>query len=45
MKAGALSLYEEALGTSGAGLLLRTTCGRALPLQVGRWCGPPDQAD
>ena len=45
MKAGALGLYEEALGISDAGLLLRTACGRALPLQVGRWCGPPDQAD
>ena len=45
MKAGALGLYEEALGTAGAGLLLRTACGRTLPLQVGRWCGPPDLAD
>lgn len=45
MRAGALGLYEEALGTSGAGLLLRTACGRALPFQVGRWCGPPDRAD
>jgi SAM-dependent methyltransferase len=45
MMAGALGLYEEALGTSGAGLLLRTACGRALPLQVGRWCRPPDRAD
>jgi SAM-dependent methyltransferase len=45
MKAGALGLYEEALGTSDAGLLLRTACGRTLPLQVGRWCGPPDPAD
>jgi SAM-dependent methyltransferase len=45
MKAGALGLYEEALGTSGTGLLLRMAGGRALPLQVGRWCGPPDPAD
>ena len=26
-------------------LLLRTAGGRALPLQVARWCGPPDAAD
>jgi len=45
MKAGAIGLYEEALGLSAAGLLLRTACGRALPLQVERWCGPPDLAD
>ena len=46
MKAGAIGLYEEALGMPDAGLLLlRTACGRALPLQVGRWCGPPDLAD
>ena len=42
MKAGAIGLYEEALSMSDAGLLLRTACGRALPLQVERWCGPPD---
>jgi SAM-dependent methyltransferase len=45
MKAGAIGLYEEALRAPGAGLLLRTACGRALPLQVERWCGPPDVAD
>jgi len=45
MKAGAIGLYEEALGMPDAGLLLRTACGRALPLQVGRWSGPPDLAD
>src|SRR5271166_2205996 len=45
MKAGAIGLYEEALRMSGAGLLLRTTCGRALPLQVERWCGPADRTD
>jgi len=45
MNAGAIGLYEEALGMSDAGLLLRTACGRALPLQVGRWCGAPDLAD
>ena len=45
MKAGAIGLYEEALDMSDAGLLLRTACGRALPLQVDRWCGSPDLAD
>ena len=45
MKPGAIGLYEEALDMSGATLLLRTACGRALPLQVARWCGPPDVAD
>ena len=38
-------LYEATLHASGAALLLRTTCGWALPLQVARWCGPPDAAD
>jgi SAM-dependent methyltransferase len=45
MKPGAIGLYEEALDMSGVTLLLRTACGRALPLQVARWCGPPDVAD
>jgi SAM-dependent methyltransferase len=45
MKPGAIGLYEEALDMSCATLLLRTACGRALPLQVARWCGPPDVAD
>jgi hypothetical protein len=45
MKAGAIGLYEEALRVSGAGLLLRTACGHALPLQVERWCGPADMTD
>jgi SAM-dependent methyltransferase len=45
MKPGAIGLYEEALNMSGAALLLRTACGHALPLQVARWCGPPDLAD
>jgi SAM-dependent methyltransferase len=45
MRAGAIGLYEEALSRSDAGLLLRTACGRALPLQVERWCGPPDVTD
>jgi SAM-dependent methyltransferase len=45
MKPGAIGLYEEALDMSGATLLLRTACGRALPLQMARWCGPPDVAD
>jgi SAM-dependent methyltransferase len=45
MKPGAIGLYEEALDMSGATLTLRTARGHALPLQVARWCGPPDAAD
>jgi SAM-dependent methyltransferase len=49
------ALYEEALyqgavpqgavGERAAALVLRTADGRALPLQMSRWCGPPDAAD
>ena len=45
MMAGAIALYEEALHEQAAALVLRTADGRALPLQVSRWCGPPDAAD
>jgi SAM-dependent methyltransferase len=55
MMAGAIALYEEALHDEArheavqrdpaAALVLRTEDGRALPLQVSRWCGPPDTAD
>src|SRR5579871_6390297 len=45
MRVGAIALYEEALGEQASALLLRTADGRALPLQVPRWCGPPDAAD
>jgi SAM-dependent methyltransferase len=45
MMAGAIALYEEALREDAAALVLRTADGRALPLQVSRWCGPPDAAD
>jgi SAM-dependent methyltransferase len=45
MKPGAIGLYEEALGLSEAMVTLRTARGHALPLQVARWCGPPDAAD
>lgn len=45
MRAGAIALYEEALRDQNAALVLRTADGRALPLQVARWCGPPDAAD
>ena len=45
MRPGAIALYEEALREQAATLVLRTTDGRALPLQVSRWCGPPDEAD
>ena len=45
MMAGAISLYEEALHDQACSLVLRTTDGRGLPLQIPRWCGPPDAAD
>jgi SAM-dependent methyltransferase len=50
MRAGAIALYEEALyqdaqREQAAVLALRTADGRALPLQVSRWCGPADAAD
>jgi SAM-dependent methyltransferase len=45
VKPGAIGLYEEALGLSEAMVTLRTARGHALPLQVTRWCGPPDAAD
>ncbi len=45
MRAGALALYEEALRTPNRGLSLRTADGRALPLQLSRWCGQPDAVD
>ena len=45
MMAGAIALYEEAMREQAVALILRTADGRALPLQVSRWCGPPDTAD
>jgi SAM-dependent methyltransferase len=50
MRAGAIALYEEALYQDAqceqaAALALRTADGRALPLQVSRWCGLPDAVD
>src|SRR6201994_3770145 len=45
MRAGAIPLYEEAMREQAAVLVLRTADGRALPLQVSRWCGRPDAAD
>jgi SAM-dependent methyltransferase len=45
MMAGAISLYEEALQDQACALVLRTEDGRGLPLQIPRWCGPPDAAD
>lgn len=45
MRAGAIALYEEALRERAGALVLRTADGRALSLQVSRWCGPPDAAD
>jgi SAM-dependent methyltransferase len=55
MRAGAIALYEEALNQDAryqdaqrervTALALRTADGRALPLHVSRWCGPPDATD
>jgi SAM-dependent methyltransferase len=45
MRAGAIALYEEALHNPAAALVLRTADGRAQPLQVARWCAPPDACD
>ena len=45
MRTGAIALYEEALREQTEALVLRTADGRALPLPVSRWCGPPDAAD
>jgi SAM-dependent methyltransferase len=45
MIAGAIALYEEALNDQAPALVLRTADGRGLPLQIPRWCGPPDAAD
>jgi hypothetical protein len=50
MMAGAIALYEEALYKEAqceqpAAPVLRTADGRALPLQIARWCGLPDAAD
>jgi SAM-dependent methyltransferase len=45
VRTGAIALYEEALREQTETLVLRTADGRALPLQVSRWCAPPDAAD
>jgi SAM-dependent methyltransferase len=45
VRTGAIALYEEALREQTEALVLRTADGRALPLPVSRWCGPPDAAD
>jgi SAM-dependent methyltransferase len=55
MMAGATALYEEALYEEARSnralrdqepvLLLRTKDGRCLPLEVRRWCAPPDPVD
>jgi len=45
MMTGAIALYEEALHAQAPVLVMRTTDGRGLPLQIHRWCGRPDAAD
>jgi SAM-dependent methyltransferase len=50
MMAGAIALYEEALGEvplrePAPALALRIADGRTMPLPIPRWCAPPDAAD
>jgi SAM-dependent methyltransferase len=50
MMAGAIALYEEALHEEAQhelapALVMRTSDGRGLPLQIPRWCEPPDAVD
>src|SRR5258708_34134754 len=45
MIAGAIALYEEALHAQAPMLVMRTSDGRGLPLQIVRWGGRPDAAD
>ena len=50
MMAGAIALYEEALSgearrEQAPELVMRTSDGRGLPLQIPRWCEPPDAVD
>lgn len=45
MMAGAIALYEEALHEQAPALVMRTSDGRGLPLQIPRWCEPPDAVD
>ena len=39
------ALHRDAQRERAVALALRTADGRALPLHVSRWCGPPDAAD
>ncbi len=45
MRAGAIALYEEAFNDQADTLFMRTEDGRTLPLEIARWCGPPDATD
>jgi SAM-dependent methyltransferase len=45
MRAGAIALYEEAFHDQAGPLFMRAADGRVLPLQMARWCGPPDATD
>ena len=45
MRAGAIALYEEAFHDQAGPLFMRAADGRVLPLQIARWCGPPDATD
>jgi SAM-dependent methyltransferase len=45
MRVGAIALYEEALHEQAPALVMRTSDGRGLPLQIPRWCEPADTVD
>jgi SAM-dependent methyltransferase len=45
MRVGAIALYEEALHEQAPALVMRTSDGRGLPLQIPRWCEPADAVD
>jgi len=45
MRVGAIALYEEALDEQAPALVMRTSDGRGLPLQITQWCEPADDVD
>ena len=45
MRVGAIALYEEALDEQAPELVMRTSDGRGLPLQITQWCEPADAVD
>jgi SAM-dependent methyltransferase len=45
MRVGAIALYEEALHEQAPALVMRTSDGIGLPLQITQWCEPADAID